>query len=158
MNKEQALAISDARERLVYAYVAGKPREVEAASRDLKLAQEMSSGSLPKAVVDRLIKNDPINAAITGLLPLPDLQEIVASDLDAYLTPEEVQVVTRNPAELRRVVAARISGTDLASALGESLIDKEDYALAARGDHHRASEVVRSLWEAVRKTHKRADP
>lgn len=159
MNEDQALAISDARERLVYAYVSGKPNEIEAARQDLRQAQEMTSGAPPRAVIDRLIKNDPMNAAVAGLLPWPALQALVASDLDAYLTPEEARVVTRNPADLRRVVAARISGTDLAAVLDQPLIAQEDYALAARGNHQRATtEVVRRLWEVVRKSHRRPNP
>jgi hypothetical protein len=152
MNNEQAIALSDASERLIYAYVSGIPRAVAAAEEDLRIAREISGGAPSPAVIARLIKNDPINAAIAGLLPLPDLQDIVVSDLDAYLRPDEAAAVAANPANLRRVLAARMSGTDFAESIDEPLLDKHDFALAARGSLRKAAEVVDVLRESLRQT------
>lgn len=149
MNDEQAIALSDASERLVYAYVSGSPRNIAAAEEDLRIVREMANGAPSPAVVARLIKNDPVNAAIAGLLPLPDLQEIVVSDLDAYLEPDEAAAVAANPANLRRVLAARMSGIDFVVSIGQPLLDQHDFALAARGSLRKAAEVIDVLRESL---------
>jgi hypothetical protein len=150
MNNEQALALSDASERLIYAFVADSPQAIAAAEKDLRIAREVSDGAPSPAVLARLIKNDPINAAISGLLSLQDLQEIVVSDLDSYLQPDEVAAVEANPANLRRVLAARMSGTDFAESIDSPLLDQHDFALAARGNLKKAEEVAEVLRESRR--------
>lgn len=150
MKDEQAIALSDASERLIYAYVSGLPNKIASAKEDLRIARDVSDGAPSPAVVARLVKNDPINAAIAGLLPLPDLQEIVVSDLDAYLEPDEAAAVANNPANLRRVLAARMSGIDFAESIDQPLLDQHDFALAARGSLRKAAEVIEVLRESLR--------
>jgi hypothetical protein len=157
MNEEQAIALSDASERLVCAYVSGSQRAVDAAKEDLRIARDMSDGAPSSAVVARLIQNDPINAAAAGLLAFPELQAIIASDLDAHLKPDEVAVVADNPANLRMVLAARMSGLDLAEMIRKPLLDRQDFALAARGNRRRAAELVAVLQESLDKVKKISD-
>ncbi|WP_314324213.1 hypothetical protein [Paenarthrobacter ilicis] len=150
MNKEQALALSDASERLVYAYVSENPATIAAAEEDLRIAREMTGEGPSPAVVERLIKNDPVNAAMAGLITFQDLQEIVLSDLDAHLSPQEVSLVADNPENLRRVLAARMSGTDVSESVEEPLIDKRDFALAARGSLKRVAEIASVLHDSLK--------
>lgn len=150
MNKEQALALSDASERLVYAYVSENSTAIAAAEEDLRVAREMTGAAPSQAVVERLIKNDPISAATAGLITFQDLQKIVLSDLDAYLNPQEVSVVADNPENLRRVLTARMSGTDVAESVEEPLIDKRDFALAARGSLKRVAEIASVVHDSLK--------
>ncbi|MFJ4170285.1 hypothetical protein ACIPY3_12280 [Paenarthrobacter sp. NPDC089714] len=154
MNEERAVALSDASERLVYAYVSGSPKAIAAAEADLRHARESSAGSPSPAVLSRLIKNDPVNAAISGLITLPELQEIVVSDLDSYLSPEEASAVAANPANLRGVLAARINQADFSESKDKPLLNKKDFALAARGVFSGArvvSQVFVVLNESIKK-------
>ena len=151
MMNEQALALSDASERLIYAYVSNSTKEISAAEEELHLAREMSDGSPSPAVVARLIKNDPMSAAIAGLLPFPDLQDIVLADLDTYLEPAEAAAVAANPATLRRVLAARMTGTDFAESADKPLLDQHDFALAARGNLRKEEQIVAVLQESLKR-------
>ncbi|WP_311215122.1 MULTISPECIES: hypothetical protein [unclassified Arthrobacter] len=155
MNKNQALAIADASERLVYAYVSGNTREIHAAQEDLRIAKDISDGPPSNAVIAQLIENDPIGSAAAGILSFPDLQAIIASDLETHLDPEEVIVVTDNPANLRIVLAARMNGVTLDEMVNKPLLDRRDFALAARGDRRRAAELVEGLRNSLDKTKKK---
>lgn len=152
MEKEQALALSDASERLIYAYVSGGTKEIAAARADLQRAQDMSDGPASDAVLAQLIENDPIGSAASGLLTFPELQAIIASDLEAYLEPVEIDVITENPSNLRIVLAARMKGISLDDMIRKPLLDRTDYALAARGDRRRAAELVEELRRSLGET------
>lgn len=64
----RAVALSDAEERLIYAYISGNKNDVADAKDNLSLAHDMSDGQPSSEVIERLIKNDPINASRAGLL------------------------------------------------------------------------------------------
>ena len=149
-NDERALAINDASERLLYATITGEPRELKAAREELALAQEIADSEVPPEVLDTLIKNDPITAAAAGLLTFQDLLVIVSSDLDSHLSPEEVAVVANNSANLRTVLAARITGGNLQEMVDEPTLRRTDFALAARGNHRKASkDAIERLMASV---------
>lgn len=150
MKNERAIALSDASERLIYAYVSESPLAIAAAEDELRATREMPAGPPSAAVLDRLIKNDPINAAIAGLITFPELQNIVVSDLDAYLSGPEVSAVAANPANLRRVLAARMDGSDFAESIDAPLLDKSDFALAARGSLKKVAEIVGVLQDSIK--------
>jgi hypothetical protein len=63
----RAVAVSDAEELLIYAYISGNRKDVVAAIENLNSAREMSAGQPSPKVIDRLINNDPLNAAKAGL-------------------------------------------------------------------------------------------
>lgn len=155
MNKDQIVALSDASERLIYAYVSGSQREIEAANQDLRLAKEMAGERPSAAVIARLIKNDPLNAAAHGLITYPELQDIIAPNPSRYLRPDEVAAVADNPANLRTVLAARMSGGDLAELIREPLLNQQDFALAARGDRRQAAMMVKRLRAGIDKSKKK---
>lgn len=62
------MTVSDAEERLIYAYISGNKKDIAAAKDSLSLAHDMSDGQLSSEVIERLIQNDPVNAARAGLL------------------------------------------------------------------------------------------
>jgi hypothetical protein len=66
--QSRAVVISDAEEQLIYAYLSGNEKDIAAAKDNLSIAHDMSVGQPSSAVIERLIKNDPINAVKAGLL------------------------------------------------------------------------------------------
>lgn len=63
----RGIAVSDAEERLIYANLSGNQQGVTAAIENLNTAREMPVGPPSSKVVERLILNDPLNAALAGL-------------------------------------------------------------------------------------------
>lgn len=68
VTSSRAVIVSDVEERLIYAYISGNQKDVTAAKENLFLVRGMSDGQPSPEVIERLIKNDPINAAKAGLL------------------------------------------------------------------------------------------
>lgn len=66
----RAIAVSDAEERLIYAHLSGNHKDVAAAIENLNSAREMPVGQPSADVIERLIHNDPLNAARAGLAEL----------------------------------------------------------------------------------------
>lgn len=154
MKDEQAIALSDASERLVYAYLSGDPRAVAIAKDEVRKAKEMASQEGPSAdVVETLITNDPINAAAAGLLSFNELHERVAGDLATYLTKQEVEAVLREPINLRIVLAARMTGDDVETLTSDSSFSKEDFASAELGNQKADVALIRYLHAEINRLH-----
>jgi hypothetical protein len=63
----RSVAISDAYERLIYAQVSNDPAEISAAKEELASAQDISAGPPSAEVIEKLVLNNPAEAALAGL-------------------------------------------------------------------------------------------